>query len=384
MRKLGLRTIILLLYVVLTISGLILLNNFFQRQQRLIEEDMANLAVVEGIHSMHLANSADSLRAGHILDTYSQTRSAMKLNIKKTQFYSALFLFGIIIASTLIFIILLSLIVRPMRVLKMATDRIRSGDFSVQIPETGIHDIKLLKMSFNVMSRELASIQQKLLIAEKEMIWKDLSRILAHEIKNPLTPIQLAIQRLEERYLDDPQKALKILPESISVITQEIDNLRLLAQQFSGYAKITAAEKESFDPALMITDICQSYTADYDIRMALATDLLISFDKTHFYQVVTNILQNALDASPAGGSIHISLTHEGDYLRFSIRDEGEGIAAEDLPYVFEPYFTRKTKGTGLGLALVKKLCDINGAVPSVRSKAGNGTEFILLIEEIKT
>jgi two-component system nitrogen regulation sensor histidine kinase NtrY len=110
------------------------------------------------------------------------------------------------------------------------------------------------------------------------MIWKDLSRILAHEIKNPLTPIQLVIQRLQERLETDPGSITDILPESVSIITQEIENLRLLAQDFSNYAKASQPARELFNPALLIREIIKSYAQNYDIRLELAEDLQVFFD----------------------------------------------------------------------------------------------------------
>jgi signal transduction histidine kinase len=171
-----------------------------------------------------------------------------------------------------------------------------------------------------------------------------------------------------------------ILPESISIISQEIENLRLLAQDFSNYAKVSQPTKEELLPATLIQEIVKSYSQDYKIELELADDMNILFDKTHFYQIITNILQNAIDATGDEGQIRIRLYGERSYVVLSIEDEGKGIHSEDLSRIFEPYFSRKSKGTGLGLALVKKLCDANGAVIRVKSKPGVGSTFTLIIE----
>ncbi len=376
----GIRTWILLLYLVVSIGSLLLLNNVFQTNQQEIQDTMNKLELSDDLRMVQLYSQADSLKVQQIMKTYGEAKGVIKLSLSESRFYVALTLFILIFVSSLIFIVVLTRISKPLRELKNATDQIRLGNFSVHIPETGIHEMKQLKNSFNVMSRELESVQKRLLVAEKEMIWKDLSRVLAHEIKNPLTPIQLAVQRLEERLATDPDAAMQILADSLEIIKQEIENLRLLAQDFSNFAKISKAQKEVFDPALSITELCRSYTQDYNIEFDLLSDQKISFDKTHFYQIITNILQNAMDASNADQPITISLTRDKNYLVISIKDKGQGIDNEDLHRIFEPYFSRKNKGTGLGLALVKKLCEANSSIIRVKSKPGEGSEFTIIIE----
>ncbi len=376
----GIRTWILLLYLVVSIGSLLLLNNVFQTNQQQIQDAMNSLELSEDLRQVQLFSHSDSLEVQEIMKTYGEAKGIIKLSLSESRFYVALTLFVIIVVSSLIFIVVLTRISKPLRELKNATDQIRLGNFSVHIPETGIHEMKQLKNSFNVMSRELENVQKRLLVAEKEMIWKDLSRILAHEIKNPLTPIQLAVQRLEERLATDPDSAPLILNDSLEIIKQEIENLRLLAQDFSNFAKISKAQKEAFDPAQSIFEICKSYTADYNLQLDLLPEQKISFDKTHFYQVITNILQNAIDASEPQQPIKVSLSRDKNYVVISIKDNGSGIEGDDLLRIFEPYFSRKSKGTGLGLALVKKLCEANSAIVRVKSKPGEGSEFTIIIE----
>jgi two-component system nitrogen regulation sensor histidine kinase NtrY len=377
----GIRTCILVLYLIVSIGGLIVLNRVFQTNQQQIQDAMGSLELVDDLRQIQFYSHADSLQATAIMKSFGEAKGIVKLSLSESRFYAALTLLIIIVVSSVIFIVVLSRISKPLRELKNATDQIRNGNFSVHLPETGIYEMKMLKNSFNVMSRELENVQKRLLVAEKEMIWKDLSRILAHEIKNPLTPIQLAVQRLEERISTDPDSVGKILNESLDIIKQEIENLRLLAQDFSSFAKVSKAQRESFDPAQSISDICKSYAADYQLKLDLQPNMLIAFDKTHFYQVITNILQNAIDASEPGKEIQISMERDKSYVVIHIKDFGSGIESEDLTRIFEPYFSRKSKGTGLGLALVKRLCEANKAIVRVKSKLGEGSEFTLIVEE---
>jgi len=268
-----------------------------------------------------------------------------------------------------------------MKELQSATASIGKGDFSISLPETGIKEMKELKQSFNSMSRELESVQKKLIKAEKEMIWKELSRILAHEIKNPLTPIQLSIQRLEEKYETDPEKFSEIFSDSVEIINQEITNLQNLARSFSSFAKKIEPDLTVFNPYTLINDIIRPYNDSYQIDLSGEEKLLINFDQTHFYQIVTNILQNAMDASSDEAKIDIILQKKRE-LEISFRDYGSGISIKDIQKIFEPYFTRKKKGTGLGLALVQKLVELNNAQISVESEPDKGTKFILKLEPV--
>ncbi len=384
MLKFGMRTWIILLFIIVSIGGLILLNNVFQSRNEDIHNSLVKMELSSRLREIKLHSREDSLKAESLMKDFNSTKAVVNIALGNSRIVTSVVLLLIIIFSTSIFIYVICRISKPLRELKRATDQIRQGDFSVHLPETGIREMKELKNSFNVMSRELETTQTRLLVAEKEMIWKDLSRILAHEIKNPLTPIQLVVQRLEERLESDCDTIRELLPESISIISQEVDNLQLLAQDFSNYAKVNQPNTEELNPALSVREIVKSYAQNYQINLDLSDTLKINFDKTHFYQVFTNILQNAIDASGADNTIDIRLYKELSYAVLSIKDQGRGIEAKDLPRIFEPYYSKKSKGTGLGLALVKRLCEANDAVIRVKSKPDEGSEFTLIMDDIAT
>ena len=381
MPKLGMRTRIILLFIFVSIGGLVLLNNVFQVKHNDIHNSLGKMELSSRLREIRLFSQEDSLKAETLMKEFNSTKAAVNVALGDSRIATSVVLFLIIVVSSTIFIFVICRLSKPLKELKRATEQIRQGDFSVHLPETGIPEMRELKNSFNVMSRELETTQTRLLVAEKEMIWKDLSRILAHEIKNPLTPIQLVIQRLEERLESDCDQIRELLPESISIISQEVENLQLLAQDFSNYAKVNQPNTEELNPALSIREIVKSYVQNYQINLELSDQLTIKFDKTHFYQVITNILQNAIDASEPDKAIDIRLYKERSYAVLSIKDLGKGIDSKDLPRIFEPYFSKKSKGTGLGLALVKRLCEANGAIIRVKSKPDEGSEFTLIMED---
>jgi two-component system nitrogen regulation sensor histidine kinase NtrY len=320
----------------------------------------------------------DSNKARELLNNFRQNLADAEMMKQEAQIYSMVYLLLLMILSIAIFILLLYKITKPLNELQKATGNIREGDFSVSLPETGLKEIRELKQSFNSMSRELSNTQRKLIQAEKDIIWKELSRILAHEIKNPLTPIQLSIQRLEEKYETDLNKFYEVFPESVRIINQEINNLKLLVSSFSNFAKNINPEFIEFDLNETLNEIINSYQHKFKIDIS-GENCNIFFDKTHFYQIITNLIQNAIDASDPTGAITIKIEQDNMNVSVRIADSGKGISKKDIDRIFEPYFTKKKKGTGLGLALVKKLVDVNNSKISVTSEENEGSCFVIMI-----
>ncbi len=381
--KLGIRSSVILLFLLLYLPSLLILNNFFINKQLDTNKAFKDLNFTESLSGLSFKLDSDSLQARELLNKFNEAIAATDMMQHETQIYSSVFLFLMMILSIIVFIIIFYKITRPLKDLHVATAKIRQGDFSVKIPEKGIKEIKQLKQSFNLMSQELNQTQQKLIEAEKQALWKELSRILAHEIKNPLTPIQLSLQRLEEKYLENMEKFKEIFPESLQIINQEIKNLQTLARSFSSFAKNIDADLRTFDPCQIIHDIAKSYMHRFQIKVESEDNCRINFDETHFYQIITNILQNAIDASDSDEKILITIKNIDQYVRIEIIDKGKGIPTKDIDKIFEPYFTNKAKGTGLGLALVKKLIDLNNADISIKSEMNRGSTVKLLIKSVK-
>lgn len=380
--KVGLRTITILLFLLLITVSMGIVYRFFLQKQQEISSAFEKNQFDSQFSKLKFKTAEDSLIAKDVMKQYGEMRVLVKMANQEAKVYSSVYLFLILLFSAVIFIIIICMISRPLVEMRDATERIKRGDFSVHLKENGIAEMKDLKRSFNDMSHELYSVQNRLLVAEKEMIWKDLSRILAHEIKNPLTPIQLTIERLEELHQTDPKRFAEVFPESIHIMNQEIENLRQLSQEFSHFAKINQPQFEQFDPAEVVLEIIGSYRSDYHFVTDIKEGLKINFDRMHFYQIITNILQNALDASPKDSPVEITMNLNHGFIVLTIKDQGSGIEADDIPRIFEPYFSRKSKGTGLGLALVKRLLDANHGFVRVKSKVGEGSQFEILMEAL--
>jgi len=288
----------------------------------------------------------DSIIARELLNNFRQNIADAEMMKHEAQIYSIVYLLLLMILSIVIFIAFLYRITKPLSELQKATGKIREGDFSVYLPETGIKEIRELKRSFNSMSRELDSTQKKLLQAEKDTMWKELSRILAHEIKNPLTPIQLSIQRLEEKYELDHKKFYEVFPESVSIINQEINNLKLLVSSFSNFAKNINPEISEFNPKAIIDEIINSYQHNFKIKVS-GENCIILFDRTHFYQIITNLVQNAIDASEKEGIINIEINKKDLNSVISISDSGKGITKQILIKYLNHILRKRKKGLDL-------------------------------------
>ena len=216
--------------------------------------------------------------------------------------------------------------------------------------------------------------------AQRAQAWGEVARRLAHEIKNPLTPIQLSAERLEMKLagkLDEPGQAL--LTKSVKTIVDQVDAMKRLVNEFRDYARLPAAELKPVDLNALIGEVMQLYAGD-SASGSISTELdmrapLIKGDAQQLRQVIHNLVQNAQDAqegNPSGVvTIKTDYAQTSGRVRLSVRDNGTGFPEHILKRAFEPYVTTKVKGTGLGLAVVKKIADEHGARVDISNRVVN-------------
>lgn len=220
--------------------------------------------------------------------------------------------------------------------------------------------------------------------AQRAQAWGEVARRLAHEIKNPLTPIQLSAERLEMKLagkLADPEQAL--LTKSVKTIVDQVDAMKRLVNEFRDYARLPAAELKPVDLNALIGDVMQLYAgehADQSVRTELdAAAPLIKGDAQQLRQIIHNLVQNAQDAQEGVTDGMVMLKTEyskssgpAGRVRLIVRDNGSGFPEHILKRAFEPYVTTKVKGTGLGLAVVKKIADEHGARIDISNRVTDG------------
>lgn len=375
----GIRSYFIITFVVVFGLSIYFINNYFLNQQEAIKTSFDNIDAQPFVQNLRLETAQDSLLASNLINNMNSLKALTTTTLIEVKSYSWMIIIAIAFGAFALFIVIVMKFSKPIIDLQKATELIQKGFYDISLPETGIREMRELKKSFNTMSKELTSTQEKLVESEKQAIWKDLSRALAHEIKNPLTPIQLTLQRLEEKY-EEKEKFYDYFPQATEVIHNEIQNLLSISRNFSTFAKLVVPEKSSFSPTKVLDSIIDSYSADYVINKDYQSQRMVYFDQDHFYQIITNLLQNAIDASHRGTAIEVSVREKHGQIIVCVEDHGIGISRENINRIYNPYFTQKTNGSGIGLALVKKFIEANGSTIYVNSQEGIGTKFRFSME----
>ena len=318
-----------------------------------------------------------------ILMNEKQRSLASKFFQRELGLYSVFILTFIIVITFLFAILSVKAITRPIARLQEATRELSQGNLSVKVRPSRYSPLNDLIHSFNGMVKELAVNRNKLVQAEKDAAWRDVARVMAHEIKNPLTPIQLTTERMEYKYLQSTDSLAKIFPESIRVIKEEVSNLKKLTVEFSQFARLPKSQYSSFELNSFIREIVVPYCDQADLQLELDSHIdEIVADKFQLKQVLVNLIQNGIQACEEDAKLRVQTTLHQSEIKIEISDTGKGIRPDDLPKIFDPYFSKREKGTGLGLAIVKRIIDQHSGNIDVRSEVGQGTTFTLVIPEL--
>ncbi len=288
--------------------------------------------------------------------------------------YSYYIVIFLIIFALITFVISFALISRPLKRLQFANAELGRGKFDIRVKENPWSPLNELLVSFNKMATEIEENRKLLIEAEKRMIWREIAKSMAHEIKNPLTPIKLSIERLEMKYYEKVDNFDEIFDSTTKIICEEVNNLQELVNRFKGFSALPQPEPEYYDIKLQLSDIIKPYKNERKFSFSFEENLQMIFaDKLQIKQVMTNLIQNAIQATKLEDKIDITLRNEENYIKIGIKDFGQGIDFDDLSKIFEPYFTTKRKGTGLGLAVVKQIIENHNGYLSVSSELGKGT-----------
>ncbi|MCL2043803.1 MAG: ATP-binding protein [Treponema sp.] len=301
-----------------------------------------------------------------------------------------LFYYGVFIFPTLLMTIIIAIsftrrVTNPIAELTEATRRVAEGDFSIQILARRGDDLGLLIRSFNAMVLDLEKSRAALVKAEKISVWQNMAQQLAHEIKNPLTPIKLSADRVLRRWRNDPEKIGEIIEDSMLAIIQETEGLSSLLNEFRTFSRPMEPSRSWTRLEESIEEVLSLYRGSYpDILINIEhveNNIVIKIDKNRFSQILSNLVINAIAAMDGSGFIEIRTDlvkkREMEFCRLSIRDSGKGIAKQDMDQVFIPYYTTKKSGTGLGLPIVERIINDHGGVIWFNSAEGAGTTFFV-------
>ncbi|MGB3862355.1 MAG: ATP-binding protein [Candidatus Aminicenantaceae bacterium] len=276
------------------------------------------------------------------------------------------------------------MIVNPIQRLLKGTKEVSLGNLETHIDYRHQDEMKTLIDGFNAMVTNLKQHQQELADMSKKVAWAEMARKVAHEIKNPLTPIQLSVEHLLKVYEDNKENFDEVLKESASYIITEVENLRNIAHEFLQTSKEASLKKEKLDLKELIQETVAPYKNLLTERIEFKEtyqeqDFPLVGDRGKVKIVLRNILNNAIESIQDKGKISITLKKEGSTFLLEITDTGTGIDEEMAERIFEPYFSTKDVGTGLGLPIAKKIIeDHEGTIHATVRKVGGITISIKL------
>jgi len=273
-----------------------------------------------------------------------------------------------------------------------AVRELARGNLQVQVdPGSTRDEVGQLARAFNAMVTEVREGRDRIVYLEKISGWQEVARRLAHEIKNPLTPILLAFQQLEAGHRAqagrDPAFD-RLLGDAGEIVREEVGTLQRLVEEFSGFAKLPEVRAEAADLYEFAEEFLRtSPQLAEQAEVALAPrggPCPAAIDRALMRRVLSNLVQNAVEAArPARARVHLSVARAGDRVQLAVADEGPGVAAEARERIFDPYFTTKQEGTGLGLAIVKKIVLQHGGDVTVGDGDGKGARFVLTLPVVE-
>jgi signal transduction histidine kinase len=277
-------------------------------------------------------------------------------------------------------------VTRPVVSLAEAARRVAAGDLGAKVEVESSDELGELAASFNRMTEDLVQQKDRTLQAERVAAWRELARRLAHELKNPLFPLQVTVENLLRAKQKSPEMFEEVFHEGTATLLAEIDNLKTIIGRFSEFSKMPQPQRRPTQVNDVVRSVLRVFHAqlrDNDKeknRIVVRTELAealpeISADPDLLHRALQNLVLNAIDALPQGGELAIRTRDLGDRIELSVSDTGCGLTQEECERLFTPYYTTKQHGTGLGLAIVQSVVSDHGGKISVESTKERGTTF---------
>ncbi len=276
-------------------------------------------------------------------------------------------------------------VTKPVEQLALAAQEVAAGNWNARVEIAGKDELTVLAESFNRMTAELLAQKERLVQAERVAAWRELARRLAHELKNPLFPLQLTVENLVRARQQSPDQFEEVFRESSQTLLAEISNLKGIIGKFSEFSKMPQPHLSQVQVNDVIRGVVQLFlaqmsasTAKIDCVMQLDSGLSpVMADAELLHRAISNLVLNAMDAMPDGGTLTLrTLAEDGD-VRIEVADTGSGLTPEECERIFTPYYTSKKHGTGLGLAIVQSVVSDHGGRVYARSEPGRGTTFVI-------
>ena len=333
----------------------------------------------EILHALPLPGYSDRVPAVLLVGNSLERELALEKHIRNI---------SLVIAGVAVFIgvivsgIVTARVSRPIRNLAQAAGEIGQGNWDVRIETSGKDEIGKLAVAFNQMTEELIGQRERLVQTERVAAWRELARRLAHELKNPLFPLQITVENLLRARENSPQEFDEVFRESTSTLLAEIANLKTIIGRFSDFSKMPAPQIQAVDLNEMVRSVTQLFQVQLNREPArIRTELQlgdvpqVSGDPVLLRRVVENLVLNAIDAMPKGGTLTFRTFMNEKFAVFELADTGAGLTPEECGRLFTPYYTTKQHGTGLGLAIAQSVVSDHHGHISVSSRKDQGTTF---------
>ncbi|WP_223032239.1 sensor histidine kinase [Hanstruepera marina] len=261
---------------------------------------------------------------------------------------------------------------------KMNETRLEKRNKKIDLDKTS-EEISVLVQAYNSMIDELEESAVKLATSEREQAWREMAKQVAHEIKNPLTPMRLSVQSFQRKFNPEDPDINQKVDEFSKTLIQQIDTMSSIASAFSNFAKMPAQQNETLNVVKIVKLALDIFNEDYIMFKAVEDEIIAKFDRTQLIRVVTNLVKNGIQAIPEHAQrppqIIVEVTSSEKVVNIIVSDNGKGISEENKPKVFEPKFTTKSSGMGLGLAMVKNIVETYNGNITFTSQEGVGTTF---------
>jgi signal transduction histidine kinase len=274
-------------------------------------------------------------------------------------------------------------VTRPVEQLAQAARQIANGNWNTHVDVRSTDELGELAESFNRMTRELGEQRERLVQTERVAAWRELARRLAHELKNPLFPLQLTVENLLRARQQSPQAFEEMFQESTATLLAEIANLKSIIGRFSEFSRMPQPQLQPINANEIMQGVARLFEAQLRSHRAGITctlDLderlpMIAADPDLVHRAISNLVLNAMDAMPEGGTLTLRTRHDSDRVRLEVSDTGMGLTPEECERLFTPYYTSKEHGSGLGLAIVQSVVSDHGAKIGLESAPGRGSTF---------
>jgi signal transduction histidine kinase len=270
---------------------------------------------------------------------------------------------------------------RPVERLAAHSRRLARGEWDEPISIHSVRELETLGEALDRMRADLVAYREKLVLSERHAAWSQMARKVAHEVKNPLTPIAISVADLKRSYDLHRPDFPTVLDQAVRTISAEVDSLKRLLQEFSDFARFPAPTLASVQAGALLDDLRALYAREIEEgRLAVEpppSPITLRADAGQLRQALVNLVKNGLEAVNGSGKVTVEARPAGGSAEFTVTDTGPGLSAEQRAGLFSPGFTTKTHGSGLGLTIVDRIVSEHGGIIAVQSDEGRGTTFVL-------